>query len=50
MEMFMTPSFWVLAASTVIQSPRNAGMGVVILLLGVPVYFFWKRRRPGFQP
>lgn len=43
-------AFWVLAASTVIQSPRNAGMGVLILLLGVPVYFFWKRRRPGFQP
>jgi APA family basic amino acid/polyamine antiporter len=43
-------AFWVLAASTVVQSPRNAGMGVLILLLGVPVYFFWKRRRPGFQP
>jgi APA family basic amino acid/polyamine antiporter len=43
-------AFWVLAASTVIQSPRNAGMGVVILLLGVPVYFFWRRRRPGLQP
>ena len=43
-------AFWVLAASTVIQSPRNAGMGVLILLVGVPVYFFWKRKRPGFQP
>ena len=42
-------AFWVLAASTVIQSPRNAGMGVLILLLGVPVYYFWKRRRAGFQ-
>ena len=42
-------AFWVLAASTVIQSPRNAGMGVLILLLGVPVYYFWKRRRTGFQ-
>lgn len=42
--------FWVLAASTVMQSPRNAGMGVLILLLGVPVYFFWKRRLPGVQP
>jgi len=42
-------AFWVLAASTVIQSPRNAGMGVLILLLGVPVYYFWKRRRPGVQ-
>jgi APA family basic amino acid/polyamine antiporter len=43
-------AFWVLAANTVIQSPRDAGMGVLILLLGVPVYFFWKRKRPGFQP
>lgn len=42
-------AFWVLAASTVIQSPRNAGMGVLILLLGVPVYYFWKRRRAGVQ-
>lgn len=43
-------AFWVLAANTVIQSPRDAGMGVLILMLGVPVYFFWKRKRPGFQP
>ena len=43
-------AFWVLAANTVFQSPRDAGMGVLILLLGVPVYFFWKRKRPGFQP
>ena len=44
-------AFWILAASTVIQSPRNAGMGVLILLVGVPVYFFWRRRgRPAFQP
>ncbi|MGH7678642.1 MAG: APC family permease [Gemmatimonadaceae bacterium] len=37
-------AFWVLAASTIVQFPRDAGMGVVILLLGVPIYFFWKRR------
>lgn len=43
-------AFWVLAANTIIQSPRDAGMGVLILLLGVPVYFFWTRKRPGFQP
>jgi basic amino acid/polyamine antiporter, APA family len=43
-------AFWILAANTVIQSPRNAGMGVLILLLGVPVYLFWRRRgRPGVQ-
>ena len=42
-------AFWILAASTVIQNPKNAGLGVLILLLGAPVYFFWSRRRPGVQ-
>jgi len=37
-------SFWVLAISTVVAYPMNAGAGVVILLLGVPVYLFWRRR------
>lgn len=36
-------AFWVLAASTIVQFPRDAGMGVLILLMGVPVYLFWKR-------
>ena len=36
-------AFWTLAASTVIQFPRDAGMGVLILLLGVPVYLYWRR-------
>jgi APA family basic amino acid/polyamine antiporter len=38
-------AFWVLAASTIVQFPRDAGGGVIILLLGVPVYLFWKRKR-----
>jgi APA family basic amino acid/polyamine antiporter len=37
-------AFWTLAASTIAQFPRDAGMGVLILLLGAPVYFFWRRR------
>jgi APA family basic amino acid/polyamine antiporter len=37
-------AFWTLALSTIVQFPRDAGMGVLILLLGVPVYLFWKRR------
>ncbi|HMC57375.1 MAG TPA: amino acid transporter, partial [Gemmatimonadaceae bacterium] len=37
-------AFWTLALSTIIQFPRDAGMGVVILLLGAPVYLFWKRK------
>jgi APA family basic amino acid/polyamine antiporter len=38
-------AFWTLAANTIAQFPRDAGMGVVILLLGVPVYLFWRRGR-----
>src|SRR5687767_99189 len=36
-------AFWTLAVSTVIQFPRDAGMGVLILVLGVPVYWYWRR-------
>ena len=38
-------AFWTLATSTIIQFPKDAGMGVLILLAGVPVYFFWARGR-----
>jgi basic amino acid/polyamine antiporter, APA family len=37
-------AFWILAASTIAQFPRDAGMGVIILLLGIPVYLYWKRK------
>jgi APA family basic amino acid/polyamine antiporter len=36
-------AFWTLAASTIVQFPKDAGMGVLILLVGLPVYSFWKR-------
>jgi APA family basic amino acid/polyamine antiporter len=36
-------AFWVLAANTIVRNPFDAGMGVVILLLGLPVYLFWRR-------
>jgi APA family basic amino acid/polyamine antiporter len=39
-------AFWTLAASTIVQFPRDAGMGVLILLLGVPVYLYWRRATP----
>ena len=42
-------AFWTLAASTIVQFPRDAGMGVLILLLGVPVYLLWKRRNQQLQ-
>jgi APA family basic amino acid/polyamine antiporter len=38
-------AFWLLALSTVYQFPRDAGIGVLILMAGMPVYLFW--RRPG---
>jgi APA family basic amino acid/polyamine antiporter len=30
--------------NTVYQYPGNAGIGVALLLLGVPVYFYWRRK------
>jgi len=36
-------AFWVLAVNTVVQNPRSAGIGVLILLAGVPAYYFWVR-------
>ncbi|HEX6629965.1 MAG TPA: amino acid permease [Gemmatimonadaceae bacterium] len=39
-----TLAFWALALNTVVQFPRSAGIGVLILAAGVPVYFFWRRR------
>jgi APA family basic amino acid/polyamine antiporter len=38
-------AFWVLALNTVIQEPSSAGIGVLILLAGVPVYLLWAGRR-----
>jgi APA family basic amino acid/polyamine antiporter len=36
-------AFWILAANTILHSPRDAGMGVVILIVGVPVYLLWRK-------
>ena len=40
-------AFWTLGTSTIVQFPRDAGMGVLILLLGVPVYLYWRRGTRG---
>jgi APA family basic amino acid/polyamine antiporter len=37
-------AFWTLAVSTIVQFPKDAGMGLLLLLMGVPVYLYWKRR------
>jgi APA family basic amino acid/polyamine antiporter len=34
---------WAISASTVIQDPTNAGKGVVVLLIGILVYQFWRK-------
>ena len=36
---------WAIAITTVVSAPRDAGGGVVILLIGVPVYLIWRRLR-----
>ena len=35
---------WAISASTIVQYPRNAGIGVGILLVGIAVYWLWVRR------
>jgi APA family basic amino acid/polyamine antiporter len=34
---------WAVSATTIVQYPRNAGIGVAILLIGVVVYQFWRK-------
>jgi basic amino acid/polyamine antiporter, APA family len=36
-------AFWALALNTVVRNPLSAGIGVLILMAGVPVYFLWRR-------
>jgi APA family basic amino acid/polyamine antiporter len=45
-----TPIFFILAAlfislNSLINEFRNAVIGLIIILLGVPVYFYWKNRK-----
>jgi APA family basic amino acid/polyamine antiporter len=44
--LFVACSGWFLI-NTYISKPVEAGAGVLFLLLGVPVYVFWKKRLPG---
>jgi APA family basic amino acid/polyamine antiporter len=40
---FVLASTWFLV-NTLFEKPIESGLGVVMVLLGVPVYLFWKRR------
>jgi basic amino acid/polyamine antiporter, APA family len=42
--MIFAVAFWTVALNTIVHEPRSAGIGVLILLLGVPVYLFWRSR------
>ena len=39
-------AFWIVAFNTVIDQPKSAGIGVLILIAGIPVYMLWNRRAP----
>jgi APA family basic amino acid/polyamine antiporter len=39
-------AFWALAFNTVVRNPRSAGIGVLILMAGIPIYFLWRRPAP----
>jgi APA family basic amino acid/polyamine antiporter len=36
---------WLVVINTVYKYPRNTVIGLAIMLAGVPVYYFWNRRR-----
>jgi APA family basic amino acid/polyamine antiporter len=36
---------WLVVANTLYKYPRNSLIGVLILLVGLPVFAFWNRRR-----
>jgi APA family basic amino acid/polyamine antiporter len=36
----------VLLGSTFVESPRESLLGLVLIIAGIPFYFYWKRRIP----
>jgi APA family basic amino acid/polyamine antiporter len=40
---------WLVVANTIYRYPANSLLGMLILLLGLPVYVFWSRRQPGVR-
>jgi APA family basic amino acid/polyamine antiporter len=38
---------FVLILSTAFDRPRESFLGIVLILIGLPFYFYWKKRLPG---
>jgi APA family basic amino acid/polyamine antiporter len=36
----------VLVVVTIVERPRDAGLGMVLILAGLPFYFYWRKRLP----
>jgi basic amino acid/polyamine antiporter, APA family len=43
--MLFVGAFWIVALNTIVRFPTSAGIGVLVLLAGIPVYLWWARRR-----
>jgi basic amino acid/polyamine antiporter, APA family len=41
---FFTLACWLVVLATFYRYPRNSLAGLVLVLLGIPVYFYWSRR------
>ena len=39
-----------LVTVTIYQNPGNAGIGLLLILSGIPLYFLWRKRVPSTQP
>ncbi len=42
--LFVAAAGWILV-NTLVEDPRDAGVGIVLLLLSLPFYFHWRKRR-----
>jgi len=40
----------VLVVVTIIERPRDAGIGLFLILAGLPLYWYWNRKAPGTVP
>lgn len=45
MTIFFTPACFFVVANTVYNYPENSAVGLLIMLVGIPVYILWKRKK-----